>query len=594
MASLTIKQFFDAANRLEHGFCVYDSDYNVAFANKASREHFPELFKYTDEGIDLRTAIGNQVNDTAPNLVGAEREAFIETTLADMKRGDEYEVTGSHGRIIRVYHSKTDGGATVGISIDVTDDKARKKELKKARKAAEAASAAKSEFLAAMSHEIRTPLNGILGMAQALRARDMSDDEQDMVNTILESSKSLMTILNDILDLSKIEAGKLDIAPVEGDLRHKLSRLQKFYLPMAEDKGLYLKLVIDPQVPSTLLFDPVRIRQCVSNLVSNALKFTQTGGIIVAVKSNPLKNDPESHRVTVHVSDTGIGIAKQDQAHLFAKFSQADASTTRNFGGTGLGLAIAQHLSRMMGGDIRVTSQLGKGSVFTLTFTAKKGTRQAVSPPREKAPDLKLRQRARPDTPAPAPKPASKQAEAASTGIAQASDKKPTRTNNSLNGLHVLIVDDNSVNRRVARLFVEPQGLTAMEAENGKEALELLASEPFDFVLLDMHMPVMDGRETIRTIRASTHQSWSDIPVIAMTADAMSGDREKCLGLGMDGYVPKPVDQRELFVEILNVMAAASAAGRNTAAAPAAPTLPPEVSLGEAGLDDLFDLASGE
>jgi len=474
-----------------------------------------------------------------------------------------------------------------------------------------------------MSHEIRTPLNGILGMAQALNARNLSVEEQDMVATILESSKSLMTILNDILDLSKIEAGKLELSLVSGDLRHKLSRLQKFFAPIAEEKGIYFKLVVDPGVPGTLVFDPVRMRQVVSNLISNALKFTSEGGIIVAVKSAEIPGKPDHHRLTLHVSDTGIGISKEQCEGLFNNFSQADSSTTRQFGGTGLGLAIARRLARMMGGDIKVRSQVGKGSVFTYTFDVEAGVQAARPQPQSyparlsPVPEAVKQTPVKAAAPVPAPKPdpvapkapePSKQPaldiseleselDVASEWIDESTridedDNNAVdlveRSNNSLRGLRVLIVDDNSVNRRVARLLIEPQGLIATEAENGLEALNMLASEHFDLVLLDMHMPVMDGREAIKKIRASS-ETWQHIPVIALTADAMSGDREKCLDLGMDGYVPKPVDQRELFMEVLDVMNRAAENGRSRLAA----DISVDLSHKDASLDDLFDMASG-
>lgn len=576
---MKINQFFQAADRLEQGLVIYDRKFNVIFANKAIRKQFETMYREMDKGEPIETAVARQVREVVPDMPEPEVSAMVKMTIDDIYAGVERETRGEGGRTIRIYHAITDNEFIVGISIDITDMKARQHELKEARKAAEAASAAKSEFLASMSHEIRTPLNGILGMAQALRSRNVNPDEQDMISIILESSKSLMTILNDILDLSKIEAGKLDMSPVEGDLRHRVSRLQKFYLPMAEEKGIYLKLVVDPNLPSTLVFDPVRIRQCVSNLISNAIKFTATGGIVIAVKGTVLDGEPVRHKITIHVSDTGIGISREARANLFNKFEQADGSTTRNYGGTGLGLAIARRLARMMGGDITVASKSGRGSVFTMTFEAEQGAESTAKPGRRlhdkpmlvasdavHMPELK--------TPAKMPAP-----------VAQV-----RRGMDSLNGLRVLIVDDNTTNRRVARLFVEPQGLVATEAENGKEALEILAREPYDLVLLDMHMPVMDGREAIRRIRASS-EPWAKIPVIALTADAMSGDREKCLALGMDGYVPKPVDQRELFVEILSVMANDQRSHNQAQPGNNETTISDMIGGETKNLDDLFDLA---
>lgn len=599
MTDMTIEQFFEAANNLDSGFAVYDKDLNLIYGNKEIKVHLPVLMNALAQGSPFVDALNIQIDSIVPDISQADRNAIFDTTLKGMETGEPFETIGKGGRPLRIHHSRTAEGMVVGISIDLTEERERATELKKARRAAEAASQAKSEFLAAMSHEIRTPLNGILGMAQALGGRDLDADEQDMISTILESSKSLMTILNDILDLSKIEAGKLELSPVNGDLRHKLTRLQKFYVPNAEEKGIYFKLVFDPNVPSTLLFDPVRLRQSVSNLIANALKFTDQGGIIVAVKSQPLPNDPTQHHVTIHVSDTGIGISPDQIGNLFNNFSQADSTTTRKFGGTGLGLAITRRLARMMGGDVKVTSQPGKGSIFTMSFKAALG--EPVAPPQHEG-QLDLVVSGKPARGAGAPGEAvtsdTGQDDEFTDGYIGHGDKsferhgdaneKVRRTTDSLRGLKVLIVDDNLVNRRVARLLIEPQGLVATEAENGREALDMLEKEPFDMVLLDMHMPVMDGRETIKFIRASRNP-WQKIPVIALTADAMSGDREKCLNLGMDGYVAKPVDQRELFVEILEVMNRLGSKLDVEDQGDVAIDFDPE----ESSLDDLFDLASG-
>ncbi|MEO1406807.1 MAG: ATP-binding protein [Pseudomonadota bacterium] len=548
MKKLSIDQFLTAADRLENGFTIYDKNLELIFANAASRQHLPEMFQTIDAGGSIRDAISAELKVIAGEMGAPELERLIDYSINTMKSDELREVPSSSGRQLRVYHTQTEEGLFVGLSVDITELREGERELKKARRAAEAASAAKSEFLASMSHEIRTPLNGILGMAQALRTRDLNRDEMDMVETILDSSRSLMTILNDILDLSKIEAGRLELSPVSVDFRHRISRIQKFFRPSAEDKRLYLKLVVDPRVPTDLIMDTVRVRQCISNLVSNAIKFTSKGGVIVAAKSELVDGSDDTHLVTVHVSDTGIGIDPEHKSVLFDSFTQADASTTRRFGGTGLGLSIARKLARMMGGDITVASKQGQGSVFTFTFKAP----AASGPPLANRPE----QQDLTDSPV-----LISDVSSAQSASSQASTAAATGTN-SLRGMRVLIVDDNTVNRRVARLFVEPLGMIATEAAHGQEAIEILSAEPFDLVLLDMHMPVMDGQETIRAIRASK-ESWSDVLVIALTADAMAGDREKCIDLGMDGYVAKPVDQRELFSELLKVRSAATAEGRS-------------------------------
>ena len=596
MQNITIDQFFEASNKLENGFVVYDKSFDIVFVNKAAASHLPAYFEHRKNGASYQEALNAQIDAIAPDADQAERDQIIRMFEDGLKTGNAYQTLGAEGRPLRVMHAPMGDNMYVGVSVDLSEERQRAKELKKARHAAEAASQAKSEFLAAMSHEIRTPLNGILGMAQALAARDLSAEEHDMVNTVLESSKSLMTILNDILDLSKIEAGKLELSPINTDLRHKLTRLQKFYTPIAEEKGLYFKLVVDPNVPARLVFDPVRVRQGLSNLISNALKFTSAGGVIVAVKSKPIAKDSDTHLVTLHVSDTGIGISEEARKNLFNDFAQADSSTTRKYGGTGLGLAITKRLATMMGGAVSVVSKPNKGSVFSLNFKAKVGEAVSIAPVNQAPVRI-----AAPIAPLPAlDRPSvvkvlsteevdSNWIEAPSSDESAATDASIilARTTQSLKGLRVLIVDDNAINRRVARLLVEPQGLVVTEAENGREALEMLGAEGFDFILLDMHMPIMDGRETIKAIRSSS-LDWQQIPVIALTADAMSGDREKCLALGMDGYVPKPVDQRERFAEILTVMSAAANQGRVDGF-----NFAEEVKLdhGNSVFDDLFDIA---
>jgi signal transduction histidine kinase/ActR/RegA family two-component response regulator len=414
----------------------------------------------------------------------------------------------------RALKSETgDFNEVIATLVDLSSSKALEAELRAAKETAEASSNAKSQFLANMSHEIRTPLNGVLGMAQALDSDELEAAQKEKVAIILDSGKSLMALLNDVLDLTKIEAGKLEISPLPGDFLHTMKRTRQLFQSQAEDKGLELLVRYDSNFPQRLVYDPVRVRQCLGNLLSNAIKFTARGRVEVAISSKTLAGD--MHMISVDVHDTGIGMNEETLGKLFAVFTQADGATTRKFGGSGLGLAISRQLARMMGGDLVVDSREGKGSTFKLTFKAQEAA--VVAP----------------------------------TATVQAS--RPETARRSLRGVRVLLTDDNAINRQVIKLFLAPQGCDIVEATNGKEALDKISAGEFDVMLLDVHMPVMDGKEAIQRLRAA-NQPWSRIPVIALTADAMSGDREKYLALGMTDYVSKPVDQRELVAKLYHVL----------------------------------------
>jgi PAS domain S-box-containing protein len=427
------------------------------------------------------------------------------------------------GRWVRVYtRVQRDGTGrptrAVGLMLDIHSHKMQELALVDAKKLAEAATIAKSAFLATMSHEIRTPLNGILGMAQVLQADKLTEAQSERVTIISESGQTLMALLNDVLDISKIEAGKLEIARMDGDLELTVERVRQLFQTRAAERGLTVSLEVSETLPKRLNYDAVRVRQCVSNLLSNAIKFTEHGRITVRLGAE--KQADGAWAVQITVADTGIGMDKATMDRLFAHFTQADASITRRFGGTGLGLAITRQLARLMGGDVHVVSRLGEGSTFRFTFSASEAA--AVAAP------------------------------AADEGEAPAEAPVETTMKQAM-GARVLLVDDNAVNRNVVKLFMAPLGPRITEAVNGQDALDKLAAQEFDIVLLDIHMPVMDGTQTIRHIRSSD-APWRDIPVIALTADAMSGDRERFIAMGMSDYLSKPIDARELASKYVNLL----------------------------------------
>ncbi len=394
--------------------------------------------------------------------------------------------------------------------------------LREAREHAEAANQAKSAFLAVMSHELRTPLNGMLGLAQSLRSEDLSDHQREQIDLILDSGDTLLVLLNDILDLSKIEAGKLEIAPTAGDLVQVCARLIGGYQPTARDKGIELVFRIEGVPPGPLLFDAVRLRQCLTNLVSNALKFTNTGQVEVTLSCAP---DLASgrQRIRLRVLDTGIGMSEATLAKLFRAFTQADASTTRTFGGTGLGLNITRRLVEMMGGEIRVESHEGHGSIFVVEMLA-----DACAASEEAPEDV------------------------------DGAEDEPSFA--ALQGRRVLVVDDHPVNRRVIRLFLTPFECELIEAENGREALDALEAGPIDIVLMDVNMPVMDGLAATRQLRADPR--FERLPVIALTADVMSAQIKTCLAAGADAHVAKPIDLRDLLSAMDQTLSARVSAGR--------------------------------
>ncbi|HEY8550192.1 MAG TPA: response regulator [Vicinamibacterales bacterium] len=394
----------------------------------------------------------------------------------------------------------------VAVGIDLTEQRRAEAELQAARDHAIAATEAKSAFLATMTHEIRTPLSGVIGLAGLLQEKlSPGTEAHEIAGTILRSSENLLGILNDLLDFSKIEAGRLRLEEVDLDIRTVIDETFHLLGQEARRKGLRLERTIEPNVPEALRGDPHRIRQILLNLVGNALKFTAAGSVSVRVSAQPEGRDTVLMRV--EVADTGTGIPPAVQARLFQSYEQAERSTARRFGGTGLGLAICRQLTGLMGGEIGVVSEEGKGSTFW--FTARLGIgRRGVLPIQEPQ-------------------------------IVDA-DVKPSGV-----PLRVLLAEDNAVNQRVATAMLHKLGHSVTVAENGRAALEALCREAFDVVLMDCQMPEMDGLEATGRIRALPGPRAS-VPVIALTAHASTEDRERCLNAGMDDYLTKPLRIAEL------------------------------------------------
>jgi len=383
----------------------------------------------------------------------------------------------------------------LAITRDITRHVQREADLAAAREAAEAASRTKSTFLANMSHEIRTPLTAIIGFADVALRSDDPGLKADALRTIRENGKHLNAVLGDVLDLSKIESGQLDVEQIPTDIRGIVREVHDLCAARAGARGIHLSVEV-PELP-LVQSDPVRIRQILLNLVANAIKFTEAGGVTVRVAHTPLEDQLE---VRISVEDTGIGMSADQLERVFEPFQQADASMSRRFGGTGLGLSISARLARQLGGALRARSNAGQGCTMTLV----------LSPPL-----------------APAPPPAVTEAAV------------PT-----LHGLRVLLAEDNAVNAQLVTLMLGELGAAVVHAGDGAAAIDVLerSDRPFDVVLMDMQMPGIDGYEATRRLRSAGRT----VPIIALTAHSMSGDRARCLGAGCDDYLTKPIDWNHL------------------------------------------------
>ncbi|MCW3082789.1 MAG: response regulator [Bacteroidetes bacterium] len=503
-------------------------------AVKISNDRFTSLFYNSPIGINIANVDSselNLVNNAFLNTFGYERDEVIGKTAAELLiikdqkiRDENMEEVRRTGRIkdkeIRAYKKNGDEiycltsiefitveGRLQAISAfqDITERKKIEVQLMEAKRDAEQATLSKSSFLANMSHEIRTPLNAMLGFADLLEQTKLTEQQKDYLDAIDTSGKNLLTIINDILDFSKIEAGMLNIQKVPFSPQQLLHSVYTMFFAKAQSKNLKLFISIDPKIPPMVSGDPTRMNQIMMNLIGNAVKFTSQGSVIVDCLV--VERSEQKVKLRLSVKDTGIGIPQEKIDKIFDRFTQADSEITRNFGGTGLGLSIAKRLVELQGGEITVTSEANKGSEFSFTIGFDITDQLAYVP----------------------------------------SEKSEPKIPGVFKGKKVLIVEDNPLNQKLAMTLLKNEGFNTKIAENGQVAVDLLKEERFDIILMDIQMPVLDGYQATKKIRRELALT---TPIIAMTANALAGEQERCIAMGMDDYITKPF-KPELLMNIM-------------------------------------------
>jgi two-component system sensor histidine kinase/response regulator len=671
-----LRRFLDRASPQEHEVLEAEcGEDGLALCQSAAPDCVLVDYNLPDlDGLEFLQELARELRPNSPAVIMLTGEGDEMVAVQAMKRGaQDYLVKGDvtatdlHRAILNAIekvalHREIEHQRlalqqqNVALKRTVAELEQAHADLRIAKESAEAASLAKSEFLANMSHEIRTPMNGIIGLVELLSHSRLTSEQREYLGMVAQSADDLLRLLNDILDFSKIEAGKLELEAIDFSLRDCVGKTGQTLAMRAAAKGLELACRIDPEVPDRLIGDPGRVRQVIVNLVGNAIKFTEAGEVVIDISLSA--RDRDQVELHVMVRDTGIGIAKEKQQAVFDAFTQADPSTTRQYGGTGLGLAISSQLIALMGGRIWLESELGVGSTFH--FTARLGLSEQLQqePARLKslqglpvmivddnstnrrilqevcaswglrtsvaangANALQLLQtaasdgqpfqlvvldlmmpgmdgftlaqqiRAQPELASPCMVMVSSGARPGDAdrcrefGITRYLTK-PVVESELLNvileiagepfvdevlksdpvatpqetqrPLHLLLVEDGLVNQRVAKGLLEARGHRVQIACNGREAVAMYTTADFDVVLMDLQMPEMDGIEATALIRQHEQQLGRHTPIIAMTAAAMKGDRERCLSAGMDGYVSKPVKPAELFRVISELLPAAS------------------------------------
>ncbi|RZJ44735.1 MAG: response regulator [Brevundimonas sp.] len=517
--SSALNQLRQAIEAMPDGLAFYDADDQLVLWNSRYAEVNPELSTALQRGMTFREIVQIGLNDRLyTEAVGREAEWVAErmATRAAVSTTMEQHIVGD--RWLRVSDRRTAGGGTVTICTDITELKHDARALAEARDTAQQANGAKSQFLANMSHEIRTPLNGVIGVAQALANTDLSAQQREMLDLIQSSSQTLQVLLSDILDLARVESGRLELSEEAFDLGRAVREAAQLYEASAREKGLQFFVEIAPDVDRWIAGDVVRLKQILTNLVSNSVKFTAEGFVCLTAAAGPIRAGQPTLRFSIE--DTGIGFDSDTRNRLFSRFEQADGAITRKFGGSGLGLAISRQLAEMMGGELDCESEPGGGSSFMLTVPL----RLAEAP-----------------------------TAATTTGSALAAgdDRR----------LRVLLADDHPVNRKVVEMILAQAEIDLTSVEDGSQALNAVRDGDYDMILMDMQMPVMDGLTATREIRL--HEAAMGLPrtpIIMLTANALPEHIASAEAAGADRHLAKPFDAGELLELVISLPRAAEAA----------------------------------
>ncbi|QBY01953.1 response regulator [Rhodophyticola sp. CCM32] len=529
------RRLWDSLEAIEDGFAIFDNDWRLIAANPAFVSVFDGLSDIAP-GTSYDAVLRIAVDEGIVDLEGVAPDDWVDDMIARWEADDIPERTLKlwNGVYIRLHDERTPQGDVVSLAINITDTIRREHDLRQARDLAEAATRAKSAFLANMSHEIRTPMNGVVAMADLLCETELNEEQRLYTETIRNSGEALLVIINDVLDYSKIEADKIAFRAEIFDLQDMINEIFRLLRPGIQGSDLLLKMDYDMLMPDRIVADRGRIRQVLTNLIGNAVKFTEAGHVLVRVICDDRSEGQVRFRLIVE--DTGIGIPAKMQAHVFGQFNQVEDQANRRFEGTGLGLAISRQLITKMKGEMWLESEPGAGSAFGLRLCVSLPEGQEEDPGGVSTPVDTL--------PAPAELTDDRQGEKIAPRL--------------------LAAEDNKTNQLIFRKMIQSLTLDLQITDNGRELLEAYVANPPDLVFTDISMPVMDGLEAAQAIRAyEAENGLPRVPIVAITAHAMAGDETRIFEAGIDHYLTKPLKKKEIMDKILSLTPSAEVSVQN-------------------------------